>query len=613
MISLAAVGSFFAPRAARSGRAPRRAVGPLAAEGPEEWLAREEPSDESAGGGFADLFSNHDLSSDGSGGQDPAERERAETAENEAMEAFFAELENPPRGGRDGNAAWLKSGRRPPPARPRQAPPPMGAKALYDSASGAPMAERRPPPQFSSTRSQQSDGLEAAELGGRLVALTPTKVMVFVDGTWLYYTLFERGKRCPIVKQFGAGWYENHYIDFGKIPEIISDHLSAELLRYAPNSQRAVEVVRVLVFSSFREEQEVSSQRQQMFRAMQKINFEVHLGSFTGPQEKCVDIALAVDMLHYATVPDAFDVAVLLSGDRDFIPALLRTRQKGKRVAICSMRNSASYEFEDPAAHIKDFGVLWLDDRLGELVTPVHPSLLRQRPAMEAWLRGVLVDAVGAAGGAASAHALQAELAELALGESSALQYLGHEYGSLREFAKLFPDDIEVRPATSAASGGYVVALAAGNAAALMGGGGGGGATVAEVEDALAGLEALAGGLSADPGSDDGVWRDLSAEAAASASAEAGLDASAGLDAGAAAKPPLAEQLLDILDEEAEMANGNGGGGGELSGELSDLAQLTVPQLKEALRARQLPIVGTKAALIRRLADDRAAAVEAPE
>ena len=197
------------------------------------------------------------------------------------------------------------------------------------------MAERRPPPQFSSTRSQQSDGLEAAELGGRLVALTPTKVMVFVDGTWLYYTLFERGKRCPIVKQFGAGWYENHYIDFGKIPEIISDHLSAELLRYAPNSQRAVEVVRVLVFSSFREEQEVSSQRQQMFRAMQKINFEVHLGSFTGPQEKCVDIALAVDMLHYATVPGAFDVAVLLSGDRDFLPALVRTRQKGKRVAIC--------------------------------------------------------------------------------------------------------------------------------------------------------------------------------------------------------------------------------------------------------------------------------------
>jgi len=29
----------------------------------------------------------------------------------------------------------------------------------------------------------------------------------------------------------------------------------------------------------------------------------VHLGSFTGGQEKCVDISLAVDMLHYATLP----------------------------------------------------------------------------------------------------------------------------------------------------------------------------------------------------------------------------------------------------------------------------------------------------------------------
>ena len=33
---------------------------------------------------------------------------------------------------------------------------------------------------------------------------------------------------------------------------------------------------------------------------------------------------------------------VLVSGDRDFIPALLRTRERGKRVAVCSMRNSAS-------------------------------------------------------------------------------------------------------------------------------------------------------------------------------------------------------------------------------------------------------------------------------
>ena len=84
---------------------------------------------------------------------------------------------------------------------------------------------------------------------------------------------------------------------------------------------------------------------------------QVHLGDFTGGQEKCVDIALAVDMLHYATVPNAFDVAVLVSGDRDFIPALVRTRQKGKRVAICSMRNSACPEYDDPAGACIGTGV----------------------------------------------------------------------------------------------------------------------------------------------------------------------------------------------------------------------------------------------------------------
>jgi len=56
-----------------------------------------------------------------------------------------------------------------------------------------------------------------------------------------------------------------------------------------------------------------------------------------GEGEKCVDIQLAVEMLHYATVPNAYDVAVLLSGDKDFIPALTRTRQKGKQVEVVSM------------------------------------------------------------------------------------------------------------------------------------------------------------------------------------------------------------------------------------------------------------------------------------
>ena len=218
------------------------------------------------------------------------------------------------------------------------------------------------------------DGIERSSFGGQLTVLVPTKVMVFIDGSWLYYTLFERGRRCPIVQRYGAGWYHSHHVDWTGITQLISDHISAELLRMQPHNERAIEVVRVLVYSSFREDQQIGNEREKMFRALQELNYEVHLGSFTGGQEKCVDISLAVDMLHYATLPQAFDVAVLVSGDRDFMPALLRTRERGKRVAVCSMRNSASLELSDPNAHVKDFDMLWLDDHLDRFIAPVHPQ-----------------------------------------------------------------------------------------------------------------------------------------------------------------------------------------------------------------------------------------------
>ena len=328
-------------------------------------------------------------------------------------------------------------------APPRTRGRPRGANALRSAPTAAPPLPR---PVY---EAPDADGIEASSYGGQLVTLVPTKVMVFIDGSWLYYTLFERGRRCPIVQQYGAGWYHSHHVDWNGLPQLISDHVSAELLRMMPNAERAVEVVRVLVYSSFREDQDVGTEREKMFRALQALNFEVHLGTFTGAQEKCVDISLAVDMLHYATIPHALDVAVLVSGDRDFIPALLRTRQKGKRVAVCSMRNSASAEFSDPNAHVKDFEVCWLDDHLDKLIAPIHPSLQGQRPAMVRMLREVVVDAVAEAGGTMTLLQLRAHLAQVALGSSSAQQYISHEFSSLPAFLRRFPADLSLRQAAN--------------------------------------------------------------------------------------------------------------------------------------------------------------------
>jgi uncharacterized LabA/DUF88 family protein len=88
-------------------------------------------------------------------------------------------------------------------------------------------------------------------------------------------------------------------------------------------------------------------------------------------EEKCVDISLAVEMLYMATVPGAYDVAVLVTGDKDFIPVLEKTRLLGKRVAIASVRSSASVDLVQPEARLRDFDVIWLDDYIDELVVPI--------------------------------------------------------------------------------------------------------------------------------------------------------------------------------------------------------------------------------------------------
>lgn len=67
-------------------------------------------------------------------------------------------------------------------------------------------------------------------------------------------------------------------------------------------------MVRTVVFSSARRDTDRFSYRMQMFNSMREKNFEVHMATTVGVQEKCIDIALAVEMMHYATIPDTYDV-----------------------------------------------------------------------------------------------------------------------------------------------------------------------------------------------------------------------------------------------------------------------------------------------------------------
>jgi cold shock CspA family protein len=71
-------------------------------------------------------------------------------------------------------------------------------------------------------------------------------------------------------------------------------------------------------------------------------------------------------MLYFAAIPYAYDIAIAVIGDSDFIPVLQNVRRLGKRVAIASIRESCSKKYSDPkdAYRVKDFDIIWLGDYL---------------------------------------------------------------------------------------------------------------------------------------------------------------------------------------------------------------------------------------------------------
>ena len=64
--------------------------------------------------------------------------------------------------------------------------------------------------------------------------------------------------------------------------------------------------------------------------------------------QKEVDVALAVDMVQHA-YDDNYDTAILISGDRDFVPAVEKVKAKGKRVEVASFGGSMSHVLQKKA------------------------------------------------------------------------------------------------------------------------------------------------------------------------------------------------------------------------------------------------------------------------
>ncbi len=200
------------------------------------------------------------------------------------------------------------------------------------------------------------------------------RMMLFIDGTWLY------SNTPRLAAEYGVAELR---LDYGLLPRVLGDEVAQQL------GLKSADVVRTFLFGSYAENvdplDEETARRGHDFYNMlrEEFHYEVELFGidYRGrhlrrvdrdvddpfePREKCVDIALATSLISYAAVAQAYDVAVVVLGDRDYVPVLQAVRRLGKRVAIVSVRDCCAFDYIDPLdlARVRDVDVIWLNDLL---------------------------------------------------------------------------------------------------------------------------------------------------------------------------------------------------------------------------------------------------------
>ena len=175
------------------------------------------------------------------------------------------------------------------------------------------------------------------------------KVMIFIDGTWLYRTLprlaEQSGKSefksttacCP--RWWAASWP----IAWGWTPRHRrgAQHIFASLPTNYDHLDEGLITRQNEFYKLLREDYHYETELFNIdFRGRRVRQADRDPSDSFQPREKCVDIALASKMLYQAAMPFGMDIAAAVLGDRDFTPVLQTVRQLSKRVMLVSVRSS---------------------------------------------------------------------------------------------------------------------------------------------------------------------------------------------------------------------------------------------------------------------------------
>lgn len=86
------------------------------------------------------------------------------------------------------------------------------------------------------------------------------------------------------------------------------------------------------------------------FRVIARESFDANR-----KEQKEVDVAMACELVVHA-LRDHYDIAIVVSGDRDFIPAIQHVQAAGKRVEVAAFSNSVGDELVRTADRYYELG-----------------------------------------------------------------------------------------------------------------------------------------------------------------------------------------------------------------------------------------------------------------
>ena len=98
-----------------------------------------------------------------------------------------------------------------------------------------------------------------------------------------------------------------------------------------------------------------------MAKYLSEIGYKIVYGHMEDDRQKEVDVSIATEMIMHA-VRDHYDVAILISGDRDFIHAINAVQSLGKKVEVASFSNCTSSALTRVSDKYVDVGTLPIVD-----------------------------------------------------------------------------------------------------------------------------------------------------------------------------------------------------------------------------------------------------------